>query len=493
MENVIDMYKCTGTGYERGWWTNCKCRYRIYKGARNTKKSYDMIGYEVIDKIISDPRRNVMIIRNTFTSHKGSTFTTLCRIIQQPIIDEPDVTLTPFFKINQQELTITYKPTGQVIWFRGFDDPAKIASVRTITGYLTDVYVEEAFEIKDYDAWRIADGSFRGNKFFPKDLFIQITFCFNAWSKNHWLYEKFFKGRMEDDLQYLLTHPYQDWCDPNLIIEKGRGLYLHTSTYKINEFRDTEEYDIAMEEMRKKVPEIYKVEALGMWGNASATTYPEMNDDLITTPSKCMTERYACYTLGIDTGLSNGEGKIKLGKDVRLRSATTLQMVGISMDYERLYSIDEFFYSNEQELIKKTEPQLVSEIIDKIIDWKYKYSIHPDLMKGTIVCYVDSADIGFRQGLELEARKKNLFNIVFEKSTKLPIQSRVDFQRILMGYGDYLISNNCENLIRELRNSRHGDRGEVREDFDDHALTAMEYASAAIINKLKKWKDFKMR
>ena len=59
--NRLSIYKCTGTGYERGWYTNCKCRYRVFSGARNTKKSYDMIGLEVLSKIISNPLRNVLI------------------------------------------------------------------------------------------------------------------------------------------------------------------------------------------------------------------------------------------------------------------------------------------------------------------------------------------------------------------------------------------------------------------------------------------------
>ena len=40
----------------------------------------------------------------------------------------------------------------------------------------------------------------------------------------------------------------------------GKG-YTYISTYKINEFRDGI-YDVAMENLS----EIYKVEALGMWG-----------------------------------------------------------------------------------------------------------------------------------------------------------------------------------------------------------------------------------
>ena len=487
----FSFYKATGTGYERGWWTNCRCRYRLFKGARNTKKSYDMIGYEVIHKILSDKRRNVMIIRNTFNTHKFSTFATLMKIIRQPDIYNDDLSLSKYFSVNAHDLTITYKPTGQVIIFRGFDSPDKIASVRVVNGYLTDVYIEEAFEIKDYEAWRVADGSFRANKFFPKDLFIQITFCFNAWSQNHWLYEHFFKGRLEDDVEYLQTHPYQDWRDDNLVIDYGIGLYLHTSTYKINEFRDKEIYDVAMEELHKVAPEIWKVEALGCWGNSSESTYPEFNDSLVVLPQYTTNQRYACYSIGIDTGLSNGEGVVKYTKDMRIKSATTMQLCALTSDYSKVVCVDEYFYSNETSAVKKTEPELIAELIQTLIEWKILYGTHPDLMKGMIMVYVDCADIGFRQGLELEARRQGLVNVKFLPSTKMRIQSRVDFIRLIMAYGEFLLSSKCENLIREIKNSRRGENGRPREDFDDHAINSNEYAWASFINKLKRWKQFK--
>lgn len=487
----FSLYKATGTGYENGWWTNCRCRYRLFKGARNTKKSYDMIGYEVIHKILSDKRRNVMIIRNTFNTHKFSTFATLMKIIRQPNIYDDELSLSKYFSVNAHDLTITYKPTGQVIIFRGFDSPDKIASVRVVNGYLTDVYIEEAFEIKDYEAWRVADGSFRANKFFPKDLFIQITFCFNAWSQNHWLYDHFFKGRLEDDVNYLATHDYQDWRDDDLIIDYGKGLYLHTSTYKINEFRDKEIYDVAMEELHKVAPEIWKVEALGCWGNAGETTYPEFNDSLIVLPQYANTQRYSCYAIGIDTGLSNGEGVVKYTKDIRIKSATTMSLCGLTADYDKVVCVDEYFYSNELNQIKKTEPELMAEMVSKIIEWKTLYGTHPDLMKGMIMVYVDCADIGFRQGLELEARRQGLVNVKFLPSTKMRIQTRVDFIRLIMAYGEFLLTSKCDNLIREIKNSRRGENGRPREDFDDHAINSNEYAWASFINKLKRWKNFK--
>lgn len=487
------MRKLIGKGYSRGWFSVFKGRYRVYAGARNTKKSYVIIGLEVLIKIIKNPLRNVLILRQVGANNRYSTFTTICMLIHCPDPRHPEISLDRYFKINNTGMTITYKPTGQQIIFAGmYPDPTRITSMRMERGYLTDVYVEEAYELKSWDDWRRVDGTIRGK--LPAGLFHQITFVLNPWNKNHWIYEHFFKGRLEDNLEELMEKDYIDFRDENLVIDYGKGLYLHKSTYKVNEFRDTELYDLAMEELRRVAPEIYKVEALGMWGNSTASTYPEMNDSLIVPIQAIMKESFACYSIGIDTGLSNGDGRIKKNEEgvKKLRSATTMQLVGISSDYERMYCIDEFFHSNEGQLVEKTEPELQEEIIKTLLEWQKKYKTHPDLMGGVTVCYVDNADKGYRQGLEVEARRQGLRNVLFVASSKnVHIIDRVMFIRRIMAYGEYIICSQCQNLIRELKNARQGENGEVREDFDDHAINANEYGWIPLKDRIRRWKDFK--
>lgn len=480
----LSMQKLIGKNYGNGWWTNCKCRYRVYKGARNTKKSYVMIGYEVLDKIISSPQRNILIIRNVSGTNRFSTFSTLEMLINQPDRDNPEIDLSKYFKFNRTDLTITYLPTGQLILFRGMNDPQRLQSIRVPHGYLTDVYVEEAFEIKDYEGWRKVDGSIRGE--LPNNLFFQITFCFNAWSSQHWLYEHFFKGRLEDNYNELVQKGKQEFYDPELFIDYGKGLFLSITTYKVNEFI-TDEYKEAMEQLKLVAPEIYKVEALGMWGNSTESTYPEMNDQLIKEQFEINTLNFSYVAIGIDTGLSDGQGNV----EGRVKSATTMQMVGITQDFEKLCCIDEFFWTNENKEVPKTEPQLMTELIETLLKWQ---SIYPQLFLYTMNVFVDCADIGFRQGLQLEARRLGLTNVVFYPSTKIKIQSRVDFIRLIMAYGEFWISKNCKNLIRELKNSRHDNKtGKVREDIDDHAINANEYAWCSIISRMRRWKTFKQR
>ena len=60
-----------------------------------------------------------------------------------------------------------------------------------------------------------------------------------------------------------------------------------------------------------------------------------------------------------------------------------------------------------------------------------------------------------------------------------------------MALGAYKVSKLCTNLAREIRNARKAKDGRVREDYDDHAINAFEYAWIPLRKKLRRWKSFK--
>lgn len=479
----ISIHKLIGSGYEDGWFSNFKGRYRVFAGARNTKKSYTFLGFEIICKIFQNPNRNVIVIRNTLASNRDSTYSTLLKILN-------DLSLLRYFKINKSDMRIIRKSTGQVILFKGLDEPYKITSIRAEHGVMSDVYVEEAFEVDDYDKWRIIDSSFRLSDFEVEKYKVeqcQITFVLNTWNKNHWIYKHFFENRLEDDEAYLENNDYMIYSNPDEIIDYGKGLFLHKSTFRINEFRNKAIYDVAMAELKKTAPEIYKVEALGMWGTPNGATYPELNKELLINPSTLKDYSFIQFSFGIDTGFSNGEGKVL--KTNRFRSATTLQFVGLTSDYSKLIAIDEYFHSNETQE-KISEPNLALIIVETLMKWRnetYKWL----LGNQTLLIYVDNADIGFRQMLEMRAKEKGAYYLMFIASTKLRIQTRVDFTRLMFAYKDFLLTTQCKNLYREMTNSMKGSKGEPRENFDDHAINAYEYAWSPLTTKIRRWKDFK--
>lgn len=319
---------------------------------------------------------------------------------------------------------------------------------------------------------------------------VQITFLFNAWDVDHWLYDVFFKGRLEDNIAELENNRYMYYEDPDFNIGYGDGLSLHISSYKCNPYLSEGQVKGALT-LKEKAYDIYLVESLGCWGNIGEVTYPHWDDSLVLPQYRMKQGIFDTVVVGIDFGMSNGEGKIKYSEDnaARLGSANTMQLVGVVDGWDRIVPIDEYFDSNEGRgpTERKTGPMIQKEMISTLKKWKEEYNIY-----SVLNCYVDCADPGgFRDGLAVEARAQGLFNVNFIPSTKIPILSRVYFENYLMSYGLITPGSNCRNLIREIKNARKAPDGKVREDIDDHAINAFEYAWAAFRKKLKRWKTFK--
>lgn len=502
---TFNIQKIVGKGFGNGWFTNCHCRYRVFCGARNTGKSKRMIGYESLFKIMSDPRRNIVVCRQDDVNNRQSTFANIMRCIS-------DLGLEEFFQARSQPLEITYIPTGQKIIFRGLNNPTSLTSLEFSTGFLSDIYLEEAYEIPGFDSFEMLDGSVRAGvdyddegNIVKNDIPLQITLLLNPWSEN-WIYEEFFKGKLEDDYEYLESHKYMDWKDENYQGNHGKGLYLHKSTYKVNEFRDAEVVDTAALQMKETAPDLYKVVYLGMWGASGAVTYAEFNSERnVKTSAELAQYPIMAYALGIDAGFSNGEGKkrtVKKGEDpsLRVRAATTMTLTGVTVGYNKMITFDEYYHTNIPTRMsyntdnqnEMTMPELAGALVEKIMEWKKVYANPANkynmLMKGEINVFVDNADIGFIQTLTMKARELGLV-ANFIPSTKAPVHGRVLFEKIMLAYGDWLICDKCKNLIREIKNARGDDKGNIRTDEDDHELTSFEYNIQPFRNNFVQWKN----
>lgn len=501
----ISLKQMVAPAFRKGFFFRCNnVRYRIFKGARNTGKSYTYIGEESLMKILSDSRRNIVVVRMNSNSNKDSTYANICgRII--------DLGVEKSFRMKENPIPeITYKPTGQKILFKGMNDPTTLNSLTFAHGYLTDVYIEEAFEIESYADFRNLDGSLRGK--LPEGLFLQITLCFNAWSQEHWIYEKFFKGIFEDDYDYLNdpNHSYADYYDPDWQGDYGKGLYLHTSTWKANIFRDAEVTDPAAKKMEERSKDIYKVEYLGMWGNSTASSYPEFNDTCVMSLADIKQKFFfSSFALGVDTGLSNGEGgKRIVGRnqavEERVKSAHALMLTAVTDDFENIVILDEYYHTeierngeyNTDEAGQIGEPELLKRTADFVENWIRKYQAADiGIFYGNqiINIYVDSADVGFRQMLQKEFDIRGMRNVFCYQSNKLSVQTRVDFEKVMMAWGNFIVCDQCKNFIRETKNARRDQKGRARTDGDDHALTAAEYGFTPLLGDVHMWKQFKQR
>ena len=135
---------------------------------------------------------------------------------------------------------------------------------------------------------------------------------------------------------------------------------------------------------------------------------------------------------------------------------------------------------------------LLRQIMKTLVDWVKKYSNTPRgnlLMKGTVNCYVDNADQATIDSLQMMCNNYGLYNFNFLNCTKKPIQTRVDFERLLMAYSCFHVNKDwCPNTIREYKTARKGEDGSARAPGNDHCLDSVSYSLAPFYSSITMWK-----
>lgn len=230
-----------GKGYKKFW--NFKGRYRVVKGSRASKKSkttalwyiYNMSKYN---------GANTLVVRKTFRTLKDSCYTELKWAIHRLHQDH-------LWDCKESPLEMTYKPTGQKIYFRGLDDPLKVTSITVDVGNLCWMWIEEAYEIMNESDFDMLDESIRGEC--PDPLFKQITLTFNPWNERHWLKKRFF-DKADDDVLAMTTN------------------------YLCNEWLDKTDLNL-FEKMKKNNPRRYAVAGLGGWGIVEGLVFENWKEE----------------------------------------------------------------------------------------------------------------------------------------------------------------------------------------------------------------------
>lgn len=236
----IYLPEIVGKGYRDFW--SFKGRYRVCKGSRASKKS-KTTALNLIYRLMKYPEANLLVVRKVFGTLKDSCYTELKWAIHRLGVDS-------LFDCRLSPLEITYKPTGQKIYFRGLDDPLKITSITVDIGCLCWCWIEEAYEITSEEDFNMLDESIRGEV--PEGLFKQITVTFNPWNEHHWLKKRFF-----------------DVFDSEILAK--------TTNYLCNEWLD--EADIRVfENMKIQNPRRYQVAGLGNWGITEGLVYEKFEE-----------------------------------------------------------------------------------------------------------------------------------------------------------------------------------------------------------------------
>jgi phage terminase large subunit len=206
-------------------------RYLIFYGGGSSGKSY-FIGERYAYKLLQPKKCNLLIVRQTGDTNRKSTFPLMKQVIS-------NWKLSDHFKINESDMRIVCKLTGNEVAFAGLDDVEKIKSITFANGELTDIWVEEATECQEADINQLKV-RLRGGK--SKK---QMVLSFNPINIQHWIKKHF--------------------------IDSGLATVCF-STYKDNKFL-TDDDRKALEDLKYTDEYTYEVYCLGKWGIVGKTVF----------------------------------------------------------------------------------------------------------------------------------------------------------------------------------------------------------------------------
>lgn len=111
--------------------------YDLYGGRGSTKSSF--IGVELPLGIMQDPLANGIVFRKVASTIGTSVF-------EQVLWGIDALGVNDLWKATTSPYKLTYRPTGQVILFRGLDKAKKLKSIKVAHGYFKFLWFEELDE-----------------------------------------------------------------------------------------------------------------------------------------------------------------------------------------------------------------------------------------------------------------------------------------------------------------------------------------------------------
>lgn len=322
-KEYISLPEIVGRGYKQYW--HFKGRFRVCKGSRRSKKSkttalwfiYNMMKYK---------DANSLIVRKTYRTLKDSCFTELKWAINR-------LKVRQHWDIKESPLEMTYKPTGQKIYFRGLDDPLKVTSIICEVGVLAWMWVEEAYEITSEDDFDTLIESMLGDC--PEGLFKQVTLTFNPWNEHHWIKRRFYDEPDEDTLAITTNYLCNEW--------------LSESDLKV------------FEKMKLKNPRRYAVAGLGEWGIVDGLVYENWREEAFTLEDIKNFKTAA----GLDFGYTNDPTAFFIGflDEANKRLYVWDEIYEKGLSNKKIYdAITEAGYNKERITGDSAEPKSIDEL-----------------------------------------------------------------------------------------------------------------------------------
>jgi len=129
----------------------------IFKGGRGSLKS-SFVALKIIELLCNNPKMHACVVRKVAGTLRDSVFAQIKWAIN--ILGKDNE-----FECNVSPMQIKRKATGQIIYFRGVDDPTKLKSITTPFGYIGILWKEEKDQLAGANEERSINQSvLRGGK-----------------------------------------------------------------------------------------------------------------------------------------------------------------------------------------------------------------------------------------------------------------------------------------------------------------------------------------
>ena len=182
------------------------------KGGRGSTKS-SFISIEIVLGIMRDAQEgkltNVVVIRRVKDTLRGSVYEQITWAIYALGVEND-------WDIPDSKLQITYKPTGQVILFKGADKPKKLKSTKVAKGYIKYIWYEEVDEFESKEKIdNINQSLMRGGEKFV------VFYSFNPpASQRNWCNEEVLEERKDKIVHHSdYRNVPREWLGEQFILE----------------------------------------------------------------------------------------------------------------------------------------------------------------------------------------------------------------------------------------------------------------------------------
>lgn len=407
----------------------------ITSGRAGTKSSY--AGILGINTIIADEPAAVVVLRKRHNKLRKTVYKEMIRAIKRLGLSKAD------FEIGVSPMQISYKKTGNTIYFSGSDSIDDTKGIIDEEKPIRLVILDELTEFFDVgegeeELTNIEATFVRGN-----DEGFRMVYLYNP-PKNPNAPVNVWCQKME--LRPDAVHKHVDYRDVP-ISWIGKKLIESAELLKATDFK------------------LYRWVWLGECIGIDELIYYMFNENH---RRESEAKHFKLIGIGVDYGQQN---------------ATTFQAAGLNINTRRIEGLDEFYHSGRDSGKQKSPSDYARELITMTDTLHKKYSC------SMFYIYIDPSAQGLAEEIKRLCRQTRVYNIIV-KDAENDVDIGIQRVQKCFTYGIMTISENQKNLIRELGTYEYDKKSiesgkEKPLKVDDHCCDAWRYLIMGLWSKIK--------